>query len=43
MNNFPSLNGKTKIRDSQCNLRCKVINIFKIFQLGPDDIIKNEK
>ena len=28
MNNFPSLNGKIEIRDSQCNLRCKEIKIF---------------
>ena len=44
MNNFPSLNGKIEIRDSQCNVRCRVINIFKIFcrmsTLGPNNILK---
>ena len=40
MNNFPSLNGKIEIHDSQCNLRCKAINIFKICPLGPDNILK---
>ena len=28
MNNFPSLNGKIEIHDSQCNLRCQAINMF---------------
>ena len=31
MNNFPSLNGKIKIHDSQSNLCCQAINNFKIF------------
>ena len=31
MNNFPSLNGKIEIHDSQCNFRCQAINNFKIF------------
>ena len=43
-NNFPPLNGKIEIHDSQCNLRCQAINIFKIFcrsnRLGPDNILK---
>ena len=44
MNNFPSLNGKIEIRDSQCNLRCAVrqltffLNILKNYPLGPDNI-----
>ena len=44
MNNFPSLNSKIEIHDSPCNLRCRAINIFKIFcrmnTLGPDNILK---
>ena len=44
MNNFPSLNGKIEIHDSQCNLRCWAINILKIFcridTLGPYSILK---
>ena len=40
MNNIPSLNGKIEIRDSQCNLRCKAINIFITYPLGPDNILK---
>ena len=44
MNNFSTLNGKIEIHDSQCNLRCKAINIFKIFciinPLGPNNILK---
>ena len=31
MNNFPSLDGKIEIYDSQCNLRWKAINIYQIF------------
>ena len=31
INNFRSLNSKIEIHDSQCNLRCRTINIFKIF------------
>ena len=30
-NNFLSLNGKIEIHHSQCNLRCKAINIYKTF------------
>ena len=44
MNDFPYLNGKIEIHDSQCNLRCRAINIFKIFcrmnTLGPNNILK---
>ena len=44
MNNFPSLNGKIEIHDSQCNLRGRAINIFKIFcrmnTLGPNRFLK---
>ena len=29
-----------KIHDSQSNLRCKAINIFKIFPLVPDKILE---
>ena len=43
-NNSPSLNGKIEIHDSQCNLRCRAINIFKVFCrmniLGPNNILK---
>ena len=31
VNNYPSLNGKIDIHDSQCNLRYKANNILKIF------------
>ena len=44
MINFPSLNGKIVIHDSQFNLRCRAINNFKIFcrmnALGPNNIFK---
>ena len=44
MNNFPSLNSKIEIHDSQCNLRCRAINILKIFcrmnTLGPNNFLK---
>ena len=44
MNNFSSLNSKIEIHDSQCNLRCRAINIFKIFcrmkTLRPNNILK---
>ena len=44
MNNFPSMNSKIEIPDSQCNLHCLTINIFKIFcrmnTLGPNNIFK---
>ena len=32
MDNFPSLNGKIEIHVSQCNLRCRAINILKYFE-----------
>ena len=42
--NFPSLNGKIEIHDCQCNLRCRALNILKIFcrmnTLGPNNILK---
>ena len=43
MNNIPSLNGKIEIRDSQCNLRCKAINIFYNISIGAWQHFKNDK